>query len=229
MLKVINSFRAQEMKAMNLLKKYRSILILKRFLVFISLIIAFSSCTSVLTGLGFIKKPKVLNLENMLEVGVSFGLAAENIFYYFPADTLNSNITYPYWPNKLIEEDGFAYIFDADGYLIEFESYCLGYPLRYLKGEKDSAMFKFHPDSSSVKVNIRDFLILEDWQLLSAKEGVSFGDFSSETLTLVLYWSRWQHYFTKRNIRDFTTINIPADSVRMIFINTDPIAEWYER
>jgi hypothetical protein len=53
-----------------------------------------TSCNTVLRGLGIIKKPKAITIENMLEVGLSHGLTKEDIFYYLPSDTLN--ISYPY-------------------------------------------------------------------------------------------------------------------------------------
>jgi hypothetical protein len=128
----------------------------------------------------------------------------------------------------LVEEDGFVYIIDDNGYLIEFESSCVGYPLRYLEGDIDSAMFKNAQDSISAKIHIRDFLKLEGWELLAAKDVSTFDDFSFERKTVVVYWSRWQHYFTKRNIREVTSMNLANDGIRVLFINADPIEEWYE-
>lgn len=215
------------MKAMKLKNAFiNKTIFWKRLLSFISFLILFSSCTNILRGIGVIKKPKALSIESMLEVGVSHGLAIENIYYYFPEDSLN--IIYPYWPEKLVEEDGFAYVFDTEGYLIDFESYCVGHPLKYLDGEIDSAMFKFPYDSIPTKVHLRDFLFLEGWQLLAAKNAFYFENISTKTHTVVVYWSRWQHYFSKRNIRDFISLNLPADSVHLIFINTDPLQEWYK-
>ncbi len=199
---------------------------IKNHLLFVVLVGTLTSCNTVLRGLGVIKKPKVITIENMLEVGLSHGLTKEDVFYYFPSDTLN--ISYPYWPEKLVEEDGFVYVFDDEGYLIEFESSCVGHPLKYLEGEIDSAMFKNTHDSISEKVHIRDFLSLKGWDLIAAKDVMIFEDYSIQKKTVVVYWSRWQYYFTKRNIRDVTSMNLPNDSVRVLFINTDPIEEWYE-
>lgn len=198
----------------------------KNHLLYIVLVGTLTSCNTVLIGLGIIKKPKVITIENMLEVGVSHGLTIEDIFYYFPSDTFNDS--YSYWPENLVKHDGSVYVFDDNGYLIEFESECVGYPLRYLEGDIDSAMFKYVDDSISAKVHIRDFLILEGWDLQAAKDtsALEYGSFQSKTV--VVYWSRWQHFFTKRNIRDVTSMNLENDSVRVLFINTDPIEEWYK-
>jgi len=202
------------------------IMSVQKSLLLIAFIGLLSSCNTVLRGLGIIKKPKVLTVENMLETGMSHSLMLEDMYYYFPTDTFN--ISYPYWPKELVEEDGFVYVFDRDGYLIEFESSCVGHPLSYLQGKIDSSMFKRADDAISSNVHLRDFLFLAGWQLIAAKDTLVFDDFSPRSKTVVVYWSRWQHYFTKRNIRDFTSMNLSSDSVRMLFINTDPILEWYE-
>lgn len=197
-----------------------------KYLILLVFTVLLTSCNTVLRGLGIIKKPKAITVETMLDVGVSHGLQIKDIFYYVPNDTFK--ISYPYWPKELVGNDGFVYVFDSEGYLIEFESSCVGHPITYLEGEIDSAKFKHYPDSISVKTHLHDFLILEGWQLFAAKSPSPFDGFSGHDKTVVVFWSRWQHYFTKRNIRDVMSLNLDKDSVRLLFINADPIMEWYE-